>query len=55
VELLLLLLLLPPPPPPKGKGKGEVVPVLFNLAQRHEGVLGSGGIVPRILDRTRCR
>jgi len=32
----------------KAKGKAKVVPVL-NLASRHEGVLGSGGIVPLIL------
>jgi hypothetical protein len=31
----------------KVKGKDEVVPVL-NYAPRHEGVLGSGGIAPRI-------
>jgi hypothetical protein len=32
------------------KGK-VVIPVLFyNLAPRNEGVLGSGGIAPRILD-----
>jgi hypothetical protein len=31
------------------KVKGKVVPVL-NQAPRHEGVLGSGGIAPRILD-----
>jgi hypothetical protein len=30
------------------KGKGKVVPVL-NWAPRHEDVLGSGGIAPRIL------
>jgi hypothetical protein len=30
-------------------GKGKVVPV-FNQAPRHEGVLGSGGIAPCILD-----
>jgi hypothetical protein len=28
--------------------KGKVVPVL-NYASHHEGVLGSGGIAPRIL------
>jgi hypothetical protein len=33
----------------KGKGKGKDVPVL-NLAPRHEDVLGSGDIAPRILD-----
>jgi len=33
----------------KGEGKGKVVPV-FNEAQRHEDVLGSGGIAPLILD-----
>jgi len=31
------------------KGKGKVNPVL-NLALRREGVLGSGGIVARILE-----
>jgi hypothetical protein len=30
--------------------KSKVVPVLFNGALRQEGVLGSGGIAPRILD-----
>jgi hypothetical protein len=30
------------------KGKSKVVPVL-NQAPRHEDVLGSGGIAPRIL------
>jgi hypothetical protein len=30
------------------KGKGEV-PVLFNWAPRHEGLLGGGGIAPRII------
>jgi len=35
----------------KGKGKGKVVLVLFfNWAPRHEGVLGSGVIAPRILE-----
>jgi hypothetical protein len=34
----------------KDKGKGKIVPVLFlNRAPRHEGVLGSGYIAPRIL------
>jgi hypothetical protein len=33
----------------KVKGKGKVVPV-FNWALRHEGILGSGGIAPRIID-----
>jgi len=32
----------------KGKGKGKGVPV-FNWAPRNEGVLGSGGIAPRIV------
>jgi hypothetical protein len=32
----------------KGEGKGKVVPV-FNEAQRHEDVLGSGGIVHSFL------
>jgi len=32
------------------KDEGKVVPVLLlNRAPRHEGVLGSGGIDPRIL------
>jgi hypothetical protein len=31
------------------KSKGKVVPVL-NQAPRHEDVLGSGGIAPRVLD-----
>jgi hypothetical protein len=32
------------------KGKGKVIPVIFlNWVPRHEGVLGSGGIAPRIL------
>jgi hypothetical protein len=32
-------------------GKGKVVPVLFlNQVARLEGVLGSGGIVSRLLD-----
>jgi hypothetical protein len=30
--------------------KGNVVPVLFNEAPRHEDALGGGGIAPRILD-----
>jgi hypothetical protein len=30
--------------------KGKVVPVFFKLAPHYEGVLGSGGISPRILD-----
>jgi hypothetical protein len=34
-----------------GKVKGEIVSVLFyNWTLRHEGVLGSGSIVPRVLD-----
>jgi hypothetical protein len=32
------------------KGKRKVVPVLFNLATRLDGVLESGGIASRILD-----
>jgi len=31
-------------------GKGKVAPVLFNWASRFEGVLGSGGTAPHILD-----
>jgi len=34
----------------KAKGKGKVVPVpFFYRAPRHDGVLGSGGIAPRII------
>jgi hypothetical protein len=34
----------------KTDSKGKVDPVLFyNLAQRYEGVLGSGSIAPRVL------
>jgi hypothetical protein len=33
----------------KAEGKFKAVPVL-NEAPRHENVLGSGGIAPRILD-----
>jgi hypothetical protein len=37
----------------RGKWKMKVklkLPLCFNWAQRHEGILGSGGIAPRILD-----
>jgi hypothetical protein len=37
------------------KGEGKVVPVpFFNGAPRHKGVLGSGGIAPRILWPRHC-
>jgi hypothetical protein len=26
---------------PRIKGKGKIVPVIFNWAQRHEGILGA--------------
>jgi hypothetical protein len=32
-----------------GKGKSKVIPALCNWAPRHEGVLGSRSIAPRIL------